>query len=128
MIEETIMPYKQRENIKKIGWEAYHRDTTPDEKAYGLLMVIDSHYWRAREFLESNPKKKSFLKKLLPKKYSPGYELDIDHYTPHWMFSMKKFISQHVLDVLESKYGYKMEGSPYLPEGMTVYLEKREIK
>jgi hypothetical protein len=119
---ERIVPYEEREKMKQEGWEAFSKATTPHGKAAGLLRVIDSHYWRQREAFEDDRLHKKHLRMVVPRKYSPGYTLDIDHYTPHWMHSMRDKIPDDVMEVLESQWGYKPEKSPYLPDGHTIYV------
>ena len=118
---ETIVPYEKREAMKTEGWDAFNSATTPHGKAGGILRVIDAHYWRVREQLEGISTKKRFLKMIVPQKYSPGYELDIDHYTPHWLHANRKLIPPDVMEVLETQWGYKPVASKYLPDGMSLY-------
>lgn len=118
---EEIMLYNEREKIKKESWDDFRNAKTPYGKASALLNVIMSHYWRQREAIESDKYKKKHLKMVVPKKYSPGYELDIDHYTLHWLHSMRHLVPKEVLQVLEDQWGYKPVKSEYLPDGCTIY-------
>lgn len=124
---ERIIPYEEREEMKAEGWRAFGEAKTPHGKATGILRVIDAHYWRQREALEDDRLRRSHLKKVLPKKYYPGYTLDIDHYTPHWMHSMRDKIPEDVMKVLEDQWGYKPTPCPYLPDGHTIYVFEEKL-
>jgi hypothetical protein len=119
---EAIPTYHEREEMKKEGWHAFSRALTPYGKAAALLRICDAHYWRQREFLEDFPDAKKYLKVTFPKKYFRGYELDIDHYTPHWLHSMRHLISEEVMEILKDQWGYEPVASKFLPDGHTSYV------
>lgn len=118
---EEIMSYEDREALKTKGWTLFSEAATIQGKALGLMWVIEGHYWRQREELDGNSKKKSLLRKLLPKKYSPGYELDIDHYTPHWLHSMRHLVPDDLQQHISENMGYKPVETKYLPDGHSLY-------
>lgn len=116
------MEYQEREKVKNEAWELFSKASTDAHKANILLHgVITPHYWRARENLEARKNLKSLLKKIFPKKYFPGYEMDIDHYTEHWLFAQKNapFMTEGIFEQLCKFYDPKE--SKYLPAGCTEY-------
>lgn len=119
---EEIMSYEKREELKTKGWDLFTDAITLSGKALGLLYVIESHYWRQREELDHDSKKKSRLRKLLPTKYSPGYELDIDHYTRHWLHSMRHLVPEDMQKNLTEEMGYNPIATKYLPDGHSLYV------
>lgn len=121
-MSERIIPYEEREKMKEEGWDHFNKATTPQGKASGILRVCEAHYWRQREVFEDDPKVKIHTRTVVPKKYSPGYILDIDHYTPHWMFSMRDKIPDDVMKALEDNWGYKPTKSKYLPDKHSLYV------
>ena len=83
---ETRYPsYRLREDFKSIGWKFY--SLFLNEKGYKeaarmlLHFVIWSHYWRAREDLETSKNSRTETRKIAGKMYFRGYKLEIDHYT-----------------------------------------------
>ena len=115
------MIYQEREELKKKSWEAFYKADSPHGKASAILGVIEAHYWRQREALEADKNKRKHLKMAWPKKYHPGYELDIDHYTLHWLHSMRHFVPKEAQKALSEQWGYEPLKSKYLPEGCTIY-------
>lgn len=119
---EEYPTYEDREKFKKEAWEKISQASSLEEKAYYYLQgVVWAHYWRAREDIESQRNSKSLLRKIRGKKYCPGYQLDIDHYTKHWLHANKRIIHEEVLNVIKEKWGYEPEETKYLPEGCTSY-------
>lgn len=118
---DKILNYEEREKIKQEGWKIFHEGTTPNAKACGLMRVIDSHYWRQRENLEFDSCRKGHTKLAVGKKYTPGYVLDIDHYTPHWLYSMRHMVPKEVMEYIEENWGYVPTECEYLLEGNTIY-------
>lgn len=118
---ERILPYDERENLKRVAWEAFHKSENEFGKASALLGVIEAHYWREREYLDFDRYKRKHLKMAVQKKYFPGYELDIDHYTLHWLHSMRHLVPKEVLFALKKQWGYEPVQSKYLPDGCTSY-------
>jgi hypothetical protein len=120
--------YHDREEFKSMGWERYRAGGTPGSRAGGVLMIIDAHYHGQVEVLECDPKRRSHTKMAVGRKYYPGYELDIDHYTRHWLHSMGHLIDGDVLFFLQEFMGYYAEKSKYLEKGHTVYhFQKRPL-
>lgn len=120
MIEE-IMGFEEREAMEKEAWKVIHSETaTIHPKAQGMLKVIESNYWQAREDLESMPK--AAQRRIHGKRYSPGYLLDIDVYTRHWMFAHKWIpIPYEVFQYVKSEFGYEPEESKFLHMGQISY-------
>lgn len=120
---EHIPNYEERESMKQKGWDAYRSDCSTGFKTHGLLLVISSHYWRARASLEKMPK--AFQRKVHGKRYSPGHELEIDVYIRHWLFAncTKMAIDPLVIECLNSVWHYKPEKHPLLHDGKTIYCE-----
>jgi hypothetical protein len=119
------MKYKEREDLKREGWNLLQKSETPHEKCSAFMhFIIPSHYWRARENLENRKDYKKCLKVIFGKKYFPGYEMDIDHYTEHWLYSHKIILSVYK-GVLEScSEFYEPKESKYLPQGFSIYQIK----
>jgi hypothetical protein len=120
---EDYPDYMEREEAKREGWDIIgNKDATPYQKAHAYLYrIIWSHYWRARESMESQRRHKSNLKKVMGNSYYPGYRLDIDHYTNHWLYANGNRISNEVLKIIAEEYFYEPKKNKYLPEGMTLY-------
>jgi len=114
--------YEEREKYKSEGWSNMAKCQSPRQKAFLYLhMIIWAHYWRAREGIEAQRNCQTLIKKIRGKKYYPSYVLDMDHYIPHWLHSMKHKIPQDVLDVLKEDWSYEPEENKHLPEGFTIY-------
>lgn len=120
---EIYPTYQEREDAKRVGWKKIEETQDAVIKAYVFMhYIVWSHYWRAREAIESSPKPKSFLRKIRGSKYYKHYTLDIDHYTKHWMWANSKLLSEDVLLAIEDRFGYEPEENKLLPEGHTNYL------
>jgi hypothetical protein len=85
------------------------------------MRVIESHYWRQIENLEFDSCRKGHTKLVVGKKYSRGYVLEIDDYTPHWLHSMRHMIPKDVMDYIEENWHYIPTECEYLLEGNTIY-------
>jgi hypothetical protein len=120
--EKSRLSYEEREKMKQEGWDFFTKAKTAHGKTHGLLRVVTAHYWRQREVFEEDRYAKKHLRMVLPKKYYPGYILENDHYTPHWIHSMRDKIPDDVMKVLEDQWGYKPTKSAYLPDGHTIYV------
>lgn len=109
------MEYEERERLKEEGWKLFSESKTSHGKAGAIMrFVVLAHYYRAVENL-----KKSQIKKIVGKKYVPGYELDIDDYSRHWLFSMKDHFQSDVFEALCE--WYEPEECKFLPKGCTCY-------
>lgn len=116
------MDYEEREKLKQEGWSKFKDCKTPYGKMQILMhYIIMAHYWRAREELESSKKCDKYLKLIRGKKYYKYYQLDIDHYTEHWLFANKdqEFMKDGVFE--SCKEWYEPKESKYLPKGMSIY-------
>ncbi len=116
------MDYESREKLKAEGWELFGKAQSAHAKRNVLMhFIITAHYWRAREAIEARKSPKKALKMIYALYYTPGYEMDIDHYTPHWLFSQRnqRFMTKEIYDAC--KEWYQPKRSNYLPEGMTLY-------
>ena len=118
---KEIMEYAEREAMKHEAWKVINsKDANIRAKAWGVLKVIEAHYWRAREDLESMPK--AAQRRIHGKRYCPGYQLDIDVYTRHWLVANKSIpISYEVIQHVKSEFGYDPEESKFLHPGQTSY-------
>jgi hypothetical protein len=120
----TPLDFKARETLKSEAWSVIGGDASNIDKAWALLYVIEAHYWRAKQILEALPVVKQ--RRVHGKRYSKGYELDIDVYTRHWLWSNKdadalKNKSCNLVELLKEFFGYEPEQSKFLPVGHTIY-------
>lgn len=113
---EEPLSYEEQENLKRAGWTRLIQGATPEEKAHGVLMIIDAHYWRARVDLEAQPK--AFQRRVYGRSYSPGHRLDIDVYVRHWLAANGHRIDPVVLATLKTVWGYEPKPSRFLPAGI----------
>jgi len=121
------MQYAEREALKTKAWKAINsKETEISEKAWGMLAIIEAHYWRAREDLEAMPK--TAQRRIHGKRYLPGYQLDIDVYTRHWLASNTCLTSNtcipipsEVIEHVKTKGYYTPEKSKFLQPGQTSY-------
>ena len=121
-LDQEYPTYEIREKAKREGWEKIAIAKSVREKAfYFVNYIIWSHYWRAREDIESKKKRQTILRKIRGKKYYPYYQLDIDHYTRHWLHANRKSLSEEVLGLISEEWGYEPEENKFLPEGCTQY-------
>jgi hypothetical protein len=120
---EEYPDHETREEVKRLGWEIIHDEKTniyQKARAY-VFYIIWSHYWRARIDIEDSKNSKSILRKIRGNKYHPGYVLDIDHYTPHWLHANSNGISYEVLKEIQKQFSYLPEENKYLPYAMSQY-------
>lgn len=118
--EKIKMDYNDREQQKTEAWRLLEaKETSLTIKAQALLRVIDAHYWRAREHFETLPRSKQ--RRIHGKRYCPGYELDIDVYTRHWLHANGDMIAPEVVECVREQWGYKPEPSRFLAKGKTSY-------
>jgi hypothetical protein len=114
------MGYQEREQQKAEAWRLLEaEETSMTIKAQALLRVIDAHYWRAREHLEARPR--SEQRRIHGKRYSPGYQLDIDVYTRHWLHANGDRIPSGVVECVREQWHYEPEPSRFLAKGQTSY-------
>lgn len=121
IIRSFKMDYHEREQQKSEAWKLLADEKTSlTIKAQALLRVIDAHYWRAREHLEERPR--AVQRRIHGKRYSPGYTLDIDVYTRHWLHANGDIIDPEVIDCVREQWGYEPEPSRFLSKGLTSYV------
>lgn len=120
--DEYVPDYHEREQLKTKAWESFKKGTNDREKAFAILQVCRCHYWRAGEALDANPKRISLLRKVRGKKYYGGYELEFDHYIPHWLFAQSHLFPDDVMKEIKNTWHYEPEESKYLPKGYTQYI------
>lgn len=114
------MDYLEREQQKSEAWTLLAaEDTSLPIKAQALLRVIDAHYWRAREHIEALPR--AAQRRIHGKRYCPGYQLDIDVYTRHWLHANGDRIASDVVDFVREQWSYEPEPSRFLAKGETSY-------
>lgn len=75
-----IMNYEEREFQKRMGHELYQSGSTPEVRARGLMMVIESHFYR-------NPEAPS-----------------LSEYASHWLMANDGEYDREVMDPLTAKY------------------------
>lgn len=114
------MDYHEREQQKAEAWRLLAaEETSLTIKAQALLRVIDAHYWRAREHLEARPRAEQ--RRIHGKRYCPGYQLDIDVYTRHWLHANGDRIAPEVVECVREQWYYEPEPSRFLAKGQTSY-------
>ena len=114
------MDYHEREQQKTEAWLLLcSADASLTIKAQALLNVIEAHYWRAREHLEARPKTEQ--RRIHGKRYGPGYQLDIDVYTRHWLHANGDRITPEVIDAVREQWHYEPEPCRFLAKGQTSY-------
>lgn len=114
------MDYHKREQQKAEAWRLLgDTETSLTIKAQALLRVIDAHYWEAKERLEARPKAEQ--RRIHGKRYAPGYQLDIDVYTRHWLHANGDRIAPEVVEVVREQWCYEPEESRFLAKGQTSY-------
>lgn len=118
---EAIMPHDKMEELKEIAWDLLLNREESHMKALGVLLICEVDYWRQREELENDPRKGTHLRKVVPRKYSKGYELEIDDYIPHWLYAMRAFIPKKVKACIAEHWHYKPIRTKYLPTGHKTY-------
>jgi hypothetical protein len=119
--------YHEREKTKQEGWAILSSDMSMRTRSIGLLAVIYSHYWRAKDALEST--KWSFQKKVHGKYcglWAPkGYQLDFDTYACHWMWSNAERVKeQDVVSYFIDLWGYQPKQSKYMGKWFTCYSDE----
>jgi hypothetical protein len=75
-----ILDYEGREKEKAKGWALYNNNGTPEERAKGLMMVIQAHFFR-------NPK-------------APSLAV----YASHWLWASQGDHDSEVMNLLISRY------------------------
>jgi len=112
--------YADRETLKHEAWTMFGRAETPFGKCSAILIVIEMHYWRAREGLEAATK--AIQRKIHGKRYSPHYELNIDVYTRHWLAANgDRICGPELLAEIEDSFGYTKERSKFMTDGSSDY-------
>ena len=124
------LKYEDRETLKNEAWAVMASDASPYAKANALLHIIEAHYWRARESLDLMPSK--IRRCVHGKRYSRGYELDLDVYTRHWLWANSDSVAIKgrgcdLPALLDQHFGYQPEENKFMPKGCTDYalLESR---
>lgn len=116
------MEYAEQEAIKTEAWKVINSKLENiDAKALATLQIIEAHYWRAREDLEAMPK--AAQRRIHGTRYCPGYSLNIDVYTRHWLAANKSIpIPYEVIQHVKSKFGYDPQESKFLLHGQASYM------
>lgn len=115
------LDYEQRELLKREACAMLASDEPIPGRAWALLHLIEAHYWRAKSALENRPKRDQH--RILGRRYTPGYELDIDVYTRHWLAANGANVSeQDVVHYVIEHFHYEPEESQFLPPGHSVYV------
>jgi hypothetical protein len=67
---------------------------------------------------------KKFQRRVLGRRYSPWYELDIDVYTRHWLWANGDRVNeQDAVRYVIDEFGYAPEQNRFLPKGASIYRE-----
>ena len=119
---EDYPSYEEREEIKQRAWKGFYNGDDRQKVHCLLHGIIWAHYWRAREDLEENKKIYRKVMNEMYREYIEGYQLDIDRYTNHWLYSMKEKVSESVLKILKEEWHYEPQEFKYLPKGATIYV------
>lgn len=110
---------KEIEHEKSIAWEIYSdKKNNIPKRASAMVRIMQMHYERCIPVFErfnSNNKRM-----ILGNIYKKGYQLDIDHYAPHWIFSMMHIFDIDVVNYFMENY-YKPIECKYLKKGKTQY-------
>lgn len=127
--------HSTREEMKDFAWRQVRKQSNLNKFSsaanYLLHYIIAAHYWRAREHIEESKNSKSLLRKIRGKKYYPGYTLDIDHYTRHWLWAnhdRRDLFPIEVIESMKSDFFYEPEENKHLPNGMSCYQFSDEKK
>lgn len=124
--------YELREEYKDIAWKIIKksiRENNFHRAAFFLIHgVIDAHYWRAREHLESYNEKdyQKIMKLIRGKKYYRYYRLEIDHYTHNWLWAngdRTELFPKELVEYIEEHYSYSPKECKYLPKGASIYRD-----
>ena len=114
------LDYHQREKLKHEASVVFHGDFDVPTRATALLYWCESHYWRAKEDLEGCTK--AVQRKVHGKRYMPGYELELEVYTRHWLWALgSKLAGDDILNYISDTYGFTPEKSKFLEKGKTIY-------
>lgn len=119
------MNYQEREAAKSEALDVLHDpEATTHKKAwYALHKLIAAHYWRAKEDVDRA--KAPFRRRVHGHRYSPLYELDIDVYTRHWLWSnADTLLPPGVAQEIAAHWYYEPEEHKMLPKGMSMYGER----
>ena len=115
------MEYEQREKQKDEAWRILRSPEvgTPG-KAQALLRIIEAHYWRALESIDSMTEKERRM--LHGKNYCRGYVLELDTYTRHWLHSNSGIVTDPaIIEYIRTEWRYEPEPSPFMAQGNTYY-------
>jgi hypothetical protein len=117
--------YQKREEVKSQFSDEYSKADSVSKKVWLLLFkLIWAHYWRARIGIENQKNTATLLRKVMGKRYSTGYVLDIDDYTRHWLASNGDRYEKEVIKAIKETW-YEAEPSKYLPKGASSYIFHR---
>jgi hypothetical protein len=96
-----------------------------DETYNSILinLVIYSRYWKNRILLNMSKNKKTILRSIKKKNYTPGLELGLEEYTRHYLYSMKREYSINTYKQIFETYGYEPEQCKCMIEGSFIYAD-----
>lgn len=132
------MEYREREKQKHEAWKVlWDKNEKLDAKGRALLILIEAHYFRAAEQIDSLPKVKrlSALSRIQGNRNIVGMPLIFKVYAGHWLHAnvgtiWPDAVTPEVVSLLRL-WGYKAEKSPFMQKGMTGYTfpaRKKRIK
>lgn len=122
--DEYYPSYSEREEQKDKGWGLLSSiDLSYLQKAHAVLhTVIWAHYWRARIDIENSKQRENYLEMIRGENFYPGYILDIEHYTSHWLASNGlRLLCPEIVKAIKDDFYLEPKESEYLPQGMTMY-------
>ena len=122
-MNEDYIDIEEAEVIKQEGWNLLSKEKSDYEKAQIFVKyIIFGHYWRCRNCVNNQSRKRTILKNALGKKYSSHAELEFDDYIEHWLYSNgERLCGKEVMKEIESVFCYVPKQSPGFKEGMTIY-------
>ena len=122
-MNEDFMDYDFAERIKQEGWSLLTNDKSDYEKAQIFVKyIIYGHYWRCRNGVNAQSRKRTILKNALGKKYTSKAELEFDDYVEHWLWSNgERLCGKEVMKEIKTVFHYEPKQSPGLKEGNTIY-------
>jgi hypothetical protein len=122
--DEYYPSYIEREDQKDKGWKTLlSENLSLSQKAHVVLnTIIWAHYWRARIAIENSKDRDKYLEMIRDERFYPGYILDIEHYTSHWLASNgERLLTPEIMKTISDEFYLKQEENRYLPKGMTMY-------
>jgi hypothetical protein len=111
-----LIPYNEREKFKSEAWAIYNDEKVDiPGKALAILRVSEMHYHRMIEDLSVE------MQRLVIGSKPPGYILELDTYTNHWLAANHQLFTPEVGQYILDEFHYKPERCKYMPSGRSSY-------